>query len=326
VKPARSKASTSVVSVVIPVYNQGNYLAGAIDSVLSQDYEAVELVVVDDGSTDSTAAVIASYADRIRLISQENRGAAEALNRGIAASTGSLVCWLSADDVFLPGKLTAQVASFVGTPGLSMSATGYDVVDARDRIIRRVPAPAWRHPDPFVAVFWENPINGSSVMIRREVFERTGPFNAALRADVDGEMWLRIAPTARIGQLDRSYLRYRVHDRSLSANRALMVESMTRVRVPYIADGTLRARLAGDPRGAAILARMAAEYLWRGYRELGESLLRESADVGVDRSSQGLAQVVRIATRWHAGHAWAMGTAARARRAARRRREGLTGT
>ena len=57
-----------------------------------------------------------------------------------------------------------------------------------------------------------------------------------------------------------------------------------------------------------------------------ESLLRESADVGVDRSSQGLAQVVRIATRWHAGHAWAMGTAARARRAARRRREGLTGT
>jgi len=319
-------AAAPLVSVVIPVFNQGQYLAAAIESVLGQDYEPLELLVVDDGSTDSTPSLIASYGDRIRAIRQENRGAAEALNRGIAATSGSLVCWLSADDQFLPGKIASQVAAFERDDGLWLSATGYDVVDARDRVMRRLPAPAWRHPDPFVAIFWQNPINGSSVMVRRAVFERAGMFDTTLRADVDGEMWLRIAPHGRIRQVDGSYLRYRVHDRSLSANRALMVESMTRVRMPYIANGTLRSRLASDSRAAAILARMSAEYGWRGYRDLAEALRRESNAMGRARTSQSLAALVDLITRWGAGHLWLIDRAARVRRVARRRRESLRGS
>jgi len=318
-------ASRPLVSVVIPVYNQGHYLAAAIESVLGQDYEPLELVVVDDGSTDSSSDVLRGYSDRITIIRQPNRGAANALNRGIDAAQGELVCWLSADDQFRPGKIGAQVAAFAADADLWLCATGYDVVDARDRLIRRLPEPSWRHPDAFVAVFWQNPINGSSVMVRREVFDRLGSFDTTLRADVDGEMWLRIAPHGRIGQIDGSYLRYRVHDRSLSANRALMVESMTRVRVPYVADGTLRGRLEGDRRAAAILAQMSAEYGWRGYRELAEALLRESRALGSARPSQWLADLVRLVTRWQAGHAWLVGRAARIRRIARRQRESLRG-
>ena len=318
-------ASTPLVSVVIPVYNQAQYLAIAIDSVLGQGYSALELVIVDDGSTDATPNVIAGYGGRVRAIRQENRGAAAALNSGIDAARGDFVCWLSADDQFLPGKLETQVTAFRDDPALWLSATGYDVVDAEGRIVRRVPAPRWRHPDPFVAVFWENPINGSSVMVRREVFERVGMFDPGLRADVDGEMWLRLAPHGRIRQIDGSFLRYRVHDRSLSANRSLMIESLTRVRLPYIVDGTLRARLAADPRVAAILAQMSAEYGWRGFRDLSDALLRESRATGQALRAQWLAGLVHLVTRWPSGHAWLIDRAARIRRVLRRQRESLRG-
>src|SRR5438477_430437 len=96
------------VSVVIPVYNQRIYVGGAIDSVLSISDIPLELIVVNDGSTDGTSNVLDEYRHSITLIEQPNRGAATALNRGISAATGELVCWLSADDQFLPGKLEAQ--------------------------------------------------------------------------------------------------------------------------------------------------------------------------------------------------------------------------
>ena len=92
------RAIAPLVSVVIPVYNQGQYLAAAIESVLAQKYEPIELIVVDDGSSDDTPAVISQYVDRISSIRQSNHGASHALNHGIQASQGSLVCWLSADD------------------------------------------------------------------------------------------------------------------------------------------------------------------------------------------------------------------------------------
>jgi glycosyltransferase involved in cell wall biosynthesis len=312
-----------LVSVVIPVYNQGQYLPTAIESVLTQAYEPLELIVVDDGSTDETPEVLERYGARITSMRQSNHGASEALNRGIAASRGSLVCWLSADDEFLPGKIQAQVDAFRDADEVSLCATGFDVVDAGGRLVRRMLAPRWRHPDPFVAVFWENPINGSTVMVRRAVFDRIGYFDTTLRADVDADMWLRIAPVGRIVQLDGVYLRYRVHAASLSANRPLMIDSMTRVRLPHIKSGELRDRLGPGRDAAEILAVMAAEYGWRGLRDLGEALLSESRRAGRARRSQWLARTTLAIARWERPHRLLIGQAARLRRTLRRRRESL---
>jgi glycosyltransferase involved in cell wall biosynthesis len=113
-----------IVSVIVPVYNQGAYVAGAIASVLEQRYSPVELIVINDGSTDGTADRLKAYEHKARIIHQENRGAAAALNRGIRESRGSLVCWLSADDEFLPGKLEAQVAAFESDSQIGMVPTG----------------------------------------------------------------------------------------------------------------------------------------------------------------------------------------------------------
>lgn len=320
------RASSPLVSVVIPVFNQGQYLSTAIDSVLAQGYEPIELIVVDDGSTDETPAVIERYGDRITSLRQPNRGASHALNRGIGTARGSLVCWLSADDEFLPGKLQAQVRAFSEDPGLWLCSTGFDVVDAAGSLIRRMQTPRWRHPDPFVAVFWDNPINGSTVMVRRDLFDRLGYFDTTLRADVDADMWLRVAPVGRILQLDGVYLRYRVHGASLSANRPLMFDSMTRVRLPYIQNGALRSRLRppGDP--ARTLAIMAAEYGWRGLGELGHALLRESLAAGRAPRFQLLAGVALTIQRWERPHRWVIQHGARFRRALRRRRESVRRT
>ena len=264
------RAIAPLVSVVIPVYNQGQYLAAAIESVLAQKYEPIELIVVDDGSSDDTPAVISQYVDRISSIRQSNHGASHALNHGIQASQGSLVCWLSADDEFLPGKLHAQVEAFAVEPELWLCSTGFDVVDAAGNMVRRNPTTRWRHPDPFVAVLWENPINGSTVMVRREVFDQVGFFDTSLRADVDADMWLRIAPFGRIVQLQGAFLRYRVHGASLSANRPLMIDSMTRVRLPHVESGRLRSRLG--------TGREAAEFF--------PSWPRNTAGVGSDASGR----------------------------------------
>jgi len=286
------------VTVVIPVYNQGSFLSAAIDSVLEQGGPATELVVVDDGSTDHTRAVIQSYGSQLHPIFQSNHGAAHALNEGIRAGSGELVCWLSADDKFLPGKIAAQSRRFAERPELAVSCTASRLVDEHDRLLKPVSAPVWRHPDPFLAVFWGNPINGSSVMIRRDVFEAMGGFDESLRADVDGAMWLKCSSMGHaFEQIDTALVEYRIHRNTLSADRTLMRESMTRVRMPYIQDGTLERRareLSAAP--ADLLARMARDFAWWGFRDLSRAVLDASRHIGPARGAQAQAAAAILAT------------------------------
>ena len=100
------------VSVVIPTYNRAGFVREAIASVLEQDYPDVELIVVDDGSCDDSAAVVGSFGPAVQYLWQENRGVSAARNRGVAASTGGLIAFLDSDDLWLPRKVSEQVAYF----------------------------------------------------------------------------------------------------------------------------------------------------------------------------------------------------------------------
>ena len=277
--------------MVIPVYNQADFVLDAIDSVLEQDYPEIDLTVVDDGSSDATPRLLAEHPRTFRVLTQPNRGAAAALNRGIRESTGEFVCWLSADDLFLPGKLTRQVEAFADDPDLGLVYTGYERIRADGQSIIRVAAPIPVHPDPFVMVFWQNSINGSSVMVRREVFDTCGPFDESLRADVDGDMWLRLTQRYAIRRVDGVYLKYRVHDNALSANRPLMVASLTEVRRRYLRSGVLQERLAaiGEQHAARTLSWMAADFAERGLDELAREVLREARRAGHERAPHILA-------------------------------------
>jgi glycosyltransferase involved in cell wall biosynthesis len=277
--PDITTESARNVSVIIPVYNQGEFVANAIESALEQRYSPLELIVVNDGSTDTTADRLKAYQQSARIIHQENRGAAAALNRGIRESQGSLVCWLSADDEFLPGKIEAQVAAFHADPQIGMVHTGYERVDGTGAHIDETVEPMQAHPDPFVTVFWRNSLNGSTVMLRREVFDAVGGFDESLRADVDADMWMKIMRRWEVSIVPGVYVRYRVHQNSLSANTSLMVSTMEEVRRRNMSELLRRVGTGRD--AAAVLARMSADTAEQGLFTVARRLRRASVHAGL---------------------------------------------
>jgi glycosyltransferase involved in cell wall biosynthesis len=174
------------VSCVIAVYNGAAYLREAVDSVLSQTYPDLELIVVDDGSTDGTSGVIAGYGDRVRAFRQENRGVSVARNLGVAATTGELLSFLDADDRLDPRKVAMQVAAFRSDPQLDFCDchTAYFwseelTQDAKERDFRHSSA------------FWRDALPGhiSGWLFRRELWGRVGEFPSAMRYSEDTD-WL----------------------------------------------------------------------------------------------------------------------------------------
>jgi glycosyltransferase involved in cell wall biosynthesis len=125
--------STPLVSCIVPVFNGERYLAEALDSVLGQTYRALEVIVVDDGSTDGTPAVVRTFGARVRCVTQPNAGLAAARNRGLAAATAELVAFLDADDLWLPEKIACQMERFRARPELEVSLTHIQNFWADDR-------------------------------------------------------------------------------------------------------------------------------------------------------------------------------------------------
>lgn len=181
------------VSVIIPSYNCERYVTIAIDSILNQSYCDVEIVVVDDGSTDNTRQVLEAYGDRIRYIYQEHRGLSDARNRGIAESRGELLAFLDSDNFFKPGKLSAQVACFQARPSLGLVQTGWSWVDSDGRYIKDI---KWWEKVPRLDLegwmMW-NCVLPSALMVRREWMERVGGFDTQCSHDRDLALVLRLA-------------------------------------------------------------------------------------------------------------------------------------
>jgi glycosyltransferase involved in cell wall biosynthesis len=148
-----------VVSCIVPVYNGERYLAEALESILGQTYRSLEVIVVDDGSTDGTAAVLATYRQRITCLHQTNAGHAAARNRGLAVARGEFVAFLDADDLWHPEKLARQMARFQARPELDASVTHvqnfwmaelgaglpiFGISAAAGRCLATVRSPCWR--------------------------------------------------------------------------------------------------------------------------------------------------------------------------------------
>jgi glycosyltransferase involved in cell wall biosynthesis len=197
------------VSVVIPCYQQAEYLTEAVESVIGQTYADWEIVIVDDGSTDATAAVveglIAAHLDRrIRLLRQANEGVAVARNNGIAASRGRYILPLDADDVLLPPMLERTVGLLDAAPGVAIAYTDYLQFGAADRPIR---TGRWE----LEALAYANRL-GISALYRREVWTATGGYNPNMRHGYeDWDFWIGAAEHGFTGRRIRDALwRYRV--------------------------------------------------------------------------------------------------------------------
>src|SRR5258708_29318591 len=138
------RSPNPLVSIVIPCYKQGNHLRQAIESVLSQDYPRIELIVLDDGSTDDTQAVLTTYAGRFHCESHANKGQAGTLNKGWRMSKGEILSYLAADDFLLPGAVTKSVGKLIATPEIVSTYCDFDRVDPESRVLWRFCTPQFQ--------------------------------------------------------------------------------------------------------------------------------------------------------------------------------------
>jgi glycosyltransferase involved in cell wall biosynthesis len=190
----RLHTDTPLVSVIIPAYNVAGDVARAIDSVLGQTYPSVELVVVNDGSTDGTDEAISPYLNRIAYIVQDNQGAAAAYNAGIRQATGQYLAFLGADDYFLPGRLSAVMRVFEQEKHCFVTTDFYLALSGQGAVFQRRAAVAGRFElstqGQFAAALQENFIFGQ-VVLPRGILDRVGLFDEALRYNEDWDLWLR---------------------------------------------------------------------------------------------------------------------------------------
>jgi len=191
------------VSAVIIVYNGAPFVGKAIESVLAQTERDLELVVVDDGSTDDTAQVVARYTDsRLRYIYQENGGLSSARNTGIRNSTGPWVAFLDCDDWWLPHKLERQLARAAERPEAGLVYGSVVVVNETGDIDYVLSAAI--EGDVLEPLLFGNKVAGSasSAMVRRDVFDRVGMFDEQVRYAEDWEFWLRVASAYPFAKVD----------------------------------------------------------------------------------------------------------------------------
>jgi glycosyltransferase involved in cell wall biosynthesis len=227
-----------LVSIVIPTFNIEKYIIETIESVLAQTYGNIELIVVDDGSTDNTLDLVKSYGSKVRLIQQENSGVCIARNRGIHESTGELICLMDHDDYWFPEKIARQVevmrhnpkigvvfASFIrwhsDAAGEFKTPESYNVKLIPDDVDEEFSG--WIYHQ-FLLDCW---MLTSTAMFRREVFSTSGYFDVTLPYGEDWDLWLRISRNYPFIKLSRPNTLYRQHHAQGSrVQRAIDYRSM----------------------------------------------------------------------------------------------------
>lgn len=187
-----------LVSVVIPAWNSASTLPRTIGSVLAQTWMQRELIVVDDGSSDDTMALLVSYGDQLRAVRQANAGPSAARNHGLLEARGRYVAFLDADDHWLPEKLERQVALLEAHPELGFCSTATTVVDMQGAVVRDWPCCEVAKPLLETLFMHSAAVSGStsSVLARRALLLEVGGFDERLRGFEDPDLWIRLSARA----------------------------------------------------------------------------------------------------------------------------------
>lgn len=230
----------SLISCIIPVFNGERYLREALDSILAQTYRPLEIIVADDGSTDGTAAVVASYGEKVTYLRRDNAGPAAARNLGVQVAQGEFVAFLDADDLWHPEKLARQMARFQTRPELDLCVT-----HVQNFWIPELQAEAARLRDHRIM----QPLPGyvtATLLSRRTLFERIGQFNPTLEHGDAQDWFLRATEYGAVIELLSDVLLYR---RLHQANRSRLRSAASLDEHLQLIKASLdrRRRLSGTP-------------------------------------------------------------------------------
>lgn len=213
----------SKVSIIVPTYNRAGMVSKAIQSALVQPLEKLEVIVVDDGSTDNTRQVVSQIRDaRLKYIYQDNQGPSAAFNRGIAESSGDFINILGSDDWFLPGGLVPLLEKLEANPKVGLAAGGYHEIDEAGLLIREH-QPWVQHPDLNVKTWlYACPVLLQAALIRREWFERVPWFDENIRGGIDYDFLLHLAYAGcRMVWVEKSIFYYLYHSGGMTKNNLL---------------------------------------------------------------------------------------------------------
>lgn len=215
-----------LVSVIVPTYNGARYIAETLESIFSQTYKNIEIIVVNDGSTDETGKVLNPYKERIQYISQENRGIPAARNRAIRNANGKYIALLDHDDLWLPEKIELQVKlleendeyGFVHCNWFFFSET-----DSKVRTFHKsVPPTGYVFPQ----LFMRNFIGCLTMLMRMECIEKSGDFDERHAGCDDYDLWLRVARHFKGAYIDKILAGHRRHASNYSHDRVRATESL----------------------------------------------------------------------------------------------------
>ncbi len=280
-------AAAPRVSVVVPSYNHAAFLRECLDSVLSQGWPNLELIVVDDGSSDGSLDILRDYAGRITLLQQRGGRQARARNLALGVATGEFIAFLDSDDRFRPERLASALDAFAARPGTDLVWGDFRCIDEAGAVIDEVNWNAGAQTDFRLSLIAGNPICNASVTVRRGALDSIGGFDERLPRSCDGHAWLRMAARGmRFVHCGRSVVDYRMHRGNDSARFA----TMSLERDEALRDAVREYRARGVIVGADSLR-------WLRRALLRQLAFRAAADVDAELPGGPLAALRRRALR-----------------------------
>lgn len=244
------------VSVLMPAWNRARFIEEAMSSVLGQTFRDLELIVVDDGSTDDTAELVRSCRDsRVKLFQQDHAGISAALNRALEVASGQYVARLDSDDVWLPSFLDVQLEVLEKHPGVDIVYAKGECMDAKGRALPSTWGTDLRYPsDPLRSFLYADPTCNITVLARRSCFDRVGGYDESLHTSEDWDIWVRMAVHFRFRFVDRVLARIRRHDACTTGGHELPDDDVYRNRLRVLDKAFADPAVAGpyaDVKGVA---------------------------------------------------------------------------
>ena len=226
----QNKKFHPLVSIIIPVFNGENYIKKAIDSALDQTYDNIEIIVVNDGSTDKTEQIVKSYGNRVKYFRKENHGVASAINYGIKQMNGEYFSWLSHDDKYINNKVEKQVNRLIQLKNKkTILFSNFELIDNKDCFISRTffeKKSKLELINKGIYPVLSGMVNGNSILIHRDIFDDVGLFNESVKTSSDYEMWFKIFKKYEHVFMEDALVCYRIHkDQDTNKNAVYNKES-----------------------------------------------------------------------------------------------------
>ena len=217
------------VSVLLPVWNGEAFLEAAVESILRQTLSSLELIIIDDGSTDASAAIAEKLAcgdDRVRVLRREHQGLSAALNAGIAAARGEYLARMDADDISVPHRLQKQVAYLDAHPSCVAAGAWIEVVDEAGRHLG-LKTFVEKHEEISAALLQGvSPIAHPTVVVRRDVLRAAGGYDARRYPSEDLDLWFRLAERGELANLGETLLQHRRHKAAVGVREREKMKAM----------------------------------------------------------------------------------------------------